>query len=432
MLASGKLPSDIGKALNVGLQLEGTVQREGNRLRVTARLVGVSDGVMKWSDMYERNATDLLTVQEELARAITDAVGAAMGGSVALASAPAAADTNRKPASAGYDLYLRGRVQLSRRSPESLKLAVTYFQQAVQKDPNMAPAYSGLADAQGLLPLYTNAPAAATLTAALRSADRAIALDSTLAEAWASRGALQKRVWKWADAEHDLLKAVTLNPRYATAHQWLGELYLVLNRIPEATKALQNAAQLDPASPVIVGSLGVSMALEGRGVDAVTTAERAVSYDSTLLVSRFMLGATHVFLRQPAKAIQPLEAAVRIDPSSRLALGVLGFAYGASGDSTAARRIKARIEAMPYAPGTDVALARIDLALGDSDDAMSRLEHAARAQDPFFATEPSMTPIFDVLRRNPRFLALLRSVGLPMPTIATRSSATVRDGHRVG
>ncbi len=433
MLASGRLPSDIGKALNVSLQLEGTVQREGKRLRVTARLVSVSDGVMKWSDMYERDATDLLTVQEELARAITDAVGGAMGSNVSLAGVATRADSGRHTSSDAYDFYLRGRFQLSRRSAESLKSAIGYFRQAIANDPKLAPAYSGLADAQGLLPLYSNAATTSTLTDALKSADRAVALDSTLAEAWASRGALQKRVWKWQEAERDLKRAVSLNPRYATAHQWLGELYLLLGRNAEATRELQDAAQLDPASPVIAGSLGVSLALQGRSAEALTTSERAVSYDSTLMISRFMLGATRLYLHQTTKAIEPLEAAVKIDPTSRLALGVLGFAYGTSGDSAAARRVRARIEAMPDAPGTDVALARIALALGDQGEAMTRLEKAAKAQDPFFATEPALTPIFDLLRRNPRFIALLRAVGLPVtPTIATRLLVQRGSGHRVG
>ena len=193
MLASGHSPSDIGKALNVALQLEGTVQREGKRLRVTARLVNVGDGVMRWSDMYERDATDLLTVQEGLARAITDAVGGAVGGGT---TALAAADTatvnsgSNKTSGQAYDLYLRGRFQLNRRSATSLRQAITYFEQAIAKDGSLAPAFSGLADAQGLLPLYTNVAAEPTLNAALKSADRAIALDSTLAEAWASRGVL--------------------------------------------------------------------------------------------------------------------------------------------------------------------------------------------------------------------------------------------------
>jgi serine/threonine-protein kinase len=420
MLAAGRSPSDIGKALNVALQLEGTVQREGKRLRVTARLVGVSDGVMRWSDMYERDATDLLTVQEGLARAITDAVSGAMGGNAsALASrdsTPVDGNTN-KVAGQAYDLYLRGRFQLGRRSAASLQQAITYFRQAIAKDASLAPAYSGLADAQGLLPLYTNAAAEPTLAAALTSADRAIALDSTLAEAWASRGVLQGRSWKWIDAERDFRRAIALNSRYAPAQQWLGEMLLVTGRVPEATRALERAAQLDPSSPIIAGSLGLSLGLAGRTNEALAAGQRAVSYDSTLVVTRFMLGATHLYLRQPAEAIAPLEAAVRIDPTSRTALGLLGYAYAMSGNVNAARRTRARVESMPAGPGSDVAIARIALGMKDTTEALDRLERAARARDPFFATESATSPIFDPIRNSARYASLLRSVGVLAPRV---------------
>jgi eukaryotic-like serine/threonine-protein kinase len=418
MLATGRSPSDIGKALNVALQLEGTVQRSGKRLRVTARLVNVSDGVMRWSDMYERDATDLLTVQEGLARAITDAVGGSMG-----AAALASADTTpvqgaaSKASGQAYDLYLRGRFQLARRSATSLQQAISYFQQAISKDASLAPAYSGLADAQGLLPLYTNAPAQPALAAALKSADRAIQLDSTLAEAWASRGVLQVRSWKWSDAERDFRRAIALNGRYAPARQWLGEMLLVTGRIGEATRALERAAQLDPSSPIIAGSLGLSLGVGGRGNEALATAERAVSYDSSLVVTRFMLGATHLYLRQPAAAIAPLEAAIRIDPTSRTAIGLLGYAYAMSGDTTAARRMRARIESMPVGPGSDVAIARIAIGMRDTTEALNRLERAARTRDPFFATESATSPIFDAIHGSARYLALLRTVGVLQPRI---------------
>ncbi len=229
LLASGKPPSDVGKALNVELQLEGTVQREGKRLRVTARLVGVNDGVMRWSDMYERDATDLLIVQEELARAITDAVGNAMGGAAPALAARDSAPPPPATAAAGqaYDLYLRGRFQLARRSATSLRLAIGYFEQAVAKDPSRAPAYSGLAAAQGLLPLYTSESSDQSLAAALRNSDRAIALDSTLSEAWASPGVLHGRSWKWADAERRSASSASRMRRQgmrmlraACAHAW--------------------------------------------------------------------------------------------------------------------------------------------------------------------------------------------------------------------
>jgi TolB-like protein/tetratricopeptide (TPR) repeat protein len=410
MLAAGQSPSEIGKALHGAQQLEGTVQREGKRLRVTARLVGVSDGVMYWSDMYERNVTDLLTVQAELAKAITGAVGDAVGREPA-APPPAAASMGSE-SSAAYDLYLRGRFQLGRRSAAALRRAIAFFEQAIDKDPRFAPAYSGLADARGLLPLYANVPAEPALAAALKSADRAIALDSTLAEAWASRGVLQGRSWKWAEAERDFRRAIALNPQYAPAHQWLGELFLVTGRLPEATRALERAVQLDQSSPVVVGSLALALSLSGRTAEAITMAERAVSYDSSLLVTRFMLGATRLYARQPREAVAPLEAAVKIDPESPSALGLLGFAYGASGDVDAARRTRARVEAMPAGPGTDVAIARIALSTGDTTTALDHLERAARARDPFFATESATSPVFSSLRESERYAELLRSIGL--------------------
>jgi serine/threonine-protein kinase len=415
LLASGKSPTEVGKALNVSQQLEGTVQRQGKRLRVTARLVGVSDGVMHWSDMYERNVTDLLTVQQELARVITGAVGAAIGGDIAqvvpVVSTPAGAENG-----AAYDRYLRGRFQLGRRSAASLRRAIDYFEDAIAKDPKLAAAYSGLADAQGLLPLYADVPAEPALASALRSADKAIMLDSTLAEAWASRGVLHGRTWRWAEAERDFRRAIALNSSYSPAHQWLGELLLVLGRTTEATQRLERAAQLDPASPVVVGSLALALGLSNRTAESIAAAERAVSYDSTLLVTRSMLGAARLYAHQAAAAVPPLDAAVRIDPTSRTALGLLGFAYGSSGDTVAARRIRARIESMPAAPGTDVALARIALSVGDTAEALDRLERAARARDPFFATESATSPVFDALRTSPRYAALLRSVGLaPFP-----------------
>jgi serine/threonine protein kinase/tetratricopeptide (TPR) repeat protein len=420
LLKSGKSPNEVGKALNVAQQLEGTVQRDGNRLRVTARLVGVNDGVMHWSDMYERDATDLLTVQDELARVITGAVGVAIGNDVVEPAVASAAPVSGAEGKA-YDLYLRGRFQLGRRSAASVKKAMEYFEQAIDTDPNLATAHSGLADALGMLPLYTDAAAEPALASALRSADRAIELDSTLAEAYASRGVLHGRTWRWAEAERDFRRAIALNPRYAPAYQRLGELYIVTSRLPEAMRALERAAQLDPASPVVVGSLALAQGLSGRTVESISSAERAVSYDSTMLATRFLLGAARLYARQPAAAVAPLEAAVRIDPNSRTTLGLLGYAYGAAGDVTGAQRIRARLESMPAAPGTDVALARIALALGDTNGALDRLERAARARDPFFSTESATSPVFDALRSSTRYAALLRSVGLaPFRMVAAR------------
>ena len=411
LLAAGRSPSDVGRELGVTRQLEGTVQREGKRLRVTARLVDVRDGTMTWSDTYERDVTDLLSVQDELTRVITGAVREAIG------ARTQPADTAPSPelASASgeaYDLYLRGRFQLNKRGAAPLRQAIAYFTQAIAKDRDLAPAYSGLAAAQGMLPLHANVDVARSLADGLRNADRAIALDSNLAEAWAARGVLHQRRWQWADAERDFRRAIAIDPNNAPAHQGLGELLTVRGRAPEAVAALQRAAQLDAGSPVIVGSLGVALALAGRTSEALATAERAVSYDSTQLVTRIMLGGTRLYARRPADAVAPLEAAVQMDPSSAIALGLLGYADALLGDGDATHRISARIDALPAGPGKEVAAGRIALGLGDTAQALTHLERAAKAKDPFFSTESARSPIFAPLAGNARYQALLRSIGL--------------------
>jgi TolB-like protein/tetratricopeptide (TPR) repeat protein len=385
LLAAGRSPSDVGRELGVTRQLEGTVQREGKHLRVTARLVDVRDGTMTWSDTYERDVTDLLPVQDELTRVITGAVREAIGASAQPAdTAPPQAVAS--VSGEAYDLYLRGRFQLNRRTVASLRQAIAYFQQAIAKDRDLAPAYSGLAAAQGLLPLHANVDVARSLADGLRNADRAIALDSNLAEAWAARGVLHQRSWHWTEAEHDLRRAIAIDPKNAPAQQWLGELLTVRGRAPEAVAALQRASQLDAGSPLIVGSLAVAQALAGRVGDALTSAERAVSYDSTELVTRIMLGGVRLYAHRPADAIAPLQAALQIDASSATALGLLGYAHGLLGDVDAAHRTGARVEALPAGPGRDVAIGRIALGLGDTAQAVTYLERAARAKDPFFST----------------------------------------------
>jgi Flp pilus assembly protein TadD len=189
-------------------------------------------------------------------------------------------------------------------------------------------------------------------------------------------------------------------------------MLLVEGRIPEAAQLLQRAAQLDPSSPVIVGSLGMTLALAGRANEAIATAQRAVSFDSSLLVTRFMEGATRLYLHQAAQAVPPLEAAVRLEPTSRTALGLLGYAQGLAGDANAARRTRARVELLPGGPGSDVAIARISIALGDTADALTRLERAARSRDPFFSTEYAWSPIFEMLKGSARYTGLLKSIGI--------------------
>jgi serine/threonine-protein kinase len=369
-------------------------------------------GTMTWSDMYERDVTDLLSVQDELTRVITGAVREAIGSSATPPADTSPPQTVASSTSAAYDFYLRGRFQLNKRGAAPLRQAIAYFDQAIAKDRTLAPAYSGLAAAQGLLPLHANVDVNRVLADGLRNADRAIALDSGLAEAWAARGVLHGRIWRWVEAERDFRHAIAIDPTNANAYQGLGELLTVRGRAPEAVAALQRASQLDAGSPVAVASLGLALTLANRTAEGLTTAERAVSYDSAQVVTRLMLGGARLYARRPGEALAALEPASQMDPSSPIALGLLGYAYATSGDSAAAHRTLARIEALPAGPGKEVAEARIVLALGDTAEAVSHLERAAKARDPFFSTEFARSPIFAPLASNARYQTLLRSIGL--------------------
>src|SRR5690348_2912253 len=204
-------PEEIGKALNVTLLLEGTVQRESGRLRVTARLINIADGATLWSDMFERQATDLFKVQDEISNAIVAAVSPELGPSVALAGSSAARGTDDLKA---YDLYLRGRFFFQKRGEVALRSALALFEQAAATDSSFAKAYTGIADVYAVLPLYTDVRVDSVLPLGLRSIDKAIALDSTLPEAYASRANLLSLAWRWQDAERDYQRALSLEPNY--------------------------------------------------------------------------------------------------------------------------------------------------------------------------------------------------------------------------
>jgi serine/threonine-protein kinase len=403
-------PEELGKALNVSMLLEGTVQRESGRLRVTARLINIADGATLWSDMFERQATDLFKVQDDISNAIVAAVSPELGASVALAGSSAARGTDDLQA---YDLYLRGRFFFQKRGEDALRSALAFFEQASARDPAFAKAYTGIADVYAVLPLYTNVRVDSVLGLGLRSIDKAIALDSTVPEAYASRANLLSVGWRWSEAERDYQRAIALDPNYATAHQWYGEMLLVNGRIDEALAQLRRATELDALSPVAFGSYGVALGIAKRDVQAQAAVRHALDLDSTLLVSRMMAGAVQLYGNRVAEAIRQLEPARQLDTTNAFTLGVLGYAYGRAGRTAQARDIAKQLEASIAKQSSAAgAAARVYLGLGDTAQALTMLERAAAQHDMSFSTEVLAEPFFDPIRHSPRFAAVVTRVGL--------------------
>jgi serine/threonine-protein kinase len=408
-------PTDIGKALNVNMVLFGTVQRDKDRLRVTARLVNTADGLTVWSDMFERDVKDIFKVQDDISSAIVAAISpelsaAAAASATAVASAPADHGTSDLQA---YDLYLRGSYFFEKRGEAGLRRALDYFKQAVAKDSTFARAYTGIANVYSLLPLYANVRMDSVAPLALVAVNRAIALDSTLPEAFASRATLLQASWRWSEAEADYQHAIRLDPNNATAHQWYGELLLILGRAPEARAELKRATELDPLSPVIAGSYGLALAAGHASDSAIVAAKRAVDLDSTSVATRFMLGSVYVEAGRLPDAVRELEAAVKLDSTTVQAQGLLGYAYAKTGNAARATAIARHLETgIGQVAGSAAAAARVYLGLGDNARALTLLERALANHDAFYSSESLSESYFDPVRTDPRFKAILSKAGL--------------------
>jgi len=401
---------EIGQALNVGALLEGTVRRDGDRLRVTVQLVDVRDGLTLWSERYEREMADVFAVQDDVTNAIVEALKTRLGTDAGVRMRHGTDNL------AAYDLYLRGRYQFHRRGAKALQQAIRLFEGAIALDSLYAKAFAGMADAYSVLPLYSDTPVDAIVPQALRAVNRAIALDSTLAEAYASRGNLETAMWRFDAAAADLLRAIELMPQYATAHQWLGENRLIQGDVDAAVAALDRAVTLDPLSPIMAGSTALALGIAGRGAEAVAQARRAVDLDSTLMITRVMLATVHLYAGDARASVPVLEGVVADAGPVPVAQGMLGYAYARLGRTDSAEAILNAVDR--EAAGGLVAAARVELGLGRLDAAVEDLTAAAERRDPFFSSESMASRIFDPLRSLPGFRVLLERVGLDATRLA--------------
>ncbi|MGH7649620.1 MAG: hypothetical protein ACREND_16000, partial [Gemmatimonadaceae bacterium] len=397
---------EIGKELNVGAVLEGTVRRDGNRLRVTARLTNTADGLTMWSDTYERDMKDVFRVQDDITQAIVGALRVALGG-------PPGGGRRGTSDLEAYDLYLRGRYYWSQRGAASLRTAAGYFSQAIARDPSYADAYAGLADATALLPIYGDTPLDSVLPGARRAAERALMLDSTLAEAHTTLGLLLKSTGDWDASAREFQHAIALNPSYATAHQWYAEVLMITNQVDPAIAEMQRAEQLDPLSPVIAAELSYCLALAGRADDAHTYAVRAKTLDPALWTSYVFPAWGDLFAHHTLEAVRELDTAVRLDTTIDAVRGSQAYAYAVAGFADSARGVLAAIEPRALRPGgSPFGVALGFLGLGERDSALAWLGRAAERRDPWLYAASLEPAWYDPIRGDPRFAAIRRSMGL--------------------
>ena len=397
---------DIGRRLNVASVVEGSVRRSGNRLRVAAQLIKVADGYHLWSATYERELRDVFAVQDEITRAIVQALRVKL----AAAAAPA-----RPENLAAYELYLKGRLFLSKATEDGYDRALELFQAAIVQDAGYARAYAGLADAYERLLSRGYLPRLEAYPKARAAAIHAVALDSQLAEAYTSRGMIRfLHEWDWSGGEQDFRRAVTLNPGYALGHVRYGTLLAQQSRFPEAIREARRAAELDPLSVDVLLTYEFVLFFARQYAAAAEQARKALELEPTP-AGHQRLAEAYLFQNRFADAIREFQVALSLERgrvSSRLtapsSMMRLGYAYARAGRREEALQILDQVKALGP---SNVGLAQLYAVLGENDQAFASLERAYQKHD-FGLANLRVSPFFDPLRSDPRFKQMLKKVGL--------------------
>lgn len=395
---------DVGRQLGVDAVIEGSVRKAGERLRITAQLTRVTDGVVLWSDSYDRDARDVFAVQEELARSIVGAVAPrlASGGSVRPAGAAASLVAHGTSDPEAYDLYLRGRYFFNRRTHDGFRRAAEYFAQAIGRDSGYARAWAGLADSYCIQSNFGARSSSEVCPRSIEAAQRAIALDSTLAEAWASLGFVALfHEWNVPKARRLFRHAIELDSTYATAHLWLMQTEAAANDTAAGLQAIRRAVALEPLSLIMNSRLGTMLRRAGRDRESLAQLQRTAEMDPSYPDVHSQLAETYMAMRQPERAVAELQ---RIDDTTGIAL-----AYAQAGRAAEARRLLTLAERdTGYVPALPFAYAYA--ALGDMNTAMRWFERAYTQREPdvvFLSAEALDAPEWwTVAARDPRFAAL--------------------------
>jgi serine/threonine-protein kinase len=395
---------EVGRRLGVTSVLEGSVRRSGARLRITVQLVSTTEGTHLWSGAYDREPEDVLAVQEEIARSVARTLRPRL-------RARAAFVERHSDDHEAYHLYLKGRHAAGLHTPGAARQAITYFEQAIARDPDYALAYTGLAAAHASLTDIAGALPGAVLGPIQAAARRALELDSTLAEPRALLGWLYNESWQWAEAEAAFRRALELDPDRPDTYVRYS-LYLDnMGRFEEALQACLRARELDPLSPRVAYNVVGSYLHLARFAPAVAEARAMIALHPTLPLGYDALGWALVDSGRPAEAIEPLERAVTLGEGRWLALANLGRAYAFAGRPSEAEAVLARLQRDWGDTGLgNFAMAAVHLALGQRERALARLAQVYRLRNaklPHVRQWTAFEPLYD----DPDFLRIVRDAG---------------------
>jgi len=398
----------IARELDVDAVVEGTVLRSGDQVRITAQLIEASSDKHLWSHSYEGQLRDTLALQNQVAQAIADQIR------INLNSQERAALKNVRVANPqAYESYLKGRYFWNKRTADGLKVALAYFNQAIDEDQKYAPSYSGLADTYALLGdwQYAVMTPKEALPKAKAAAIKALELDPALGEAHNSLAfCLDGFDWDFLSAGKEFRRAIELNPGYATAHHWYAWHLSLSGQYAEAIAEMRKAENMDPLSLIIKADLAELLLLSHSYDESIRQSRKTIEMDPNFPLAHNQLGQAYLQKRMLDDAISELQKAVQLSAGSPTCLANLARAYAASGKKSEAVKLLSDLKKRSdpgYSHASEIAV--IYAALGDKNQAMAWLE---KGYEERFNPGVLLRPGFDPLRSDPSFQELMHRIGL--------------------
>lgn len=403
-----KNAAQIGKELKAGTLLEGSVRKSGNRIRATIQLINSNTESHLWAESYDRNLEDIFAVQSEIAERVS--------ASLKVRILPDEKERiERAPTSSpeAFSLYLKGRFYWNERTKEGIRSAMEYFQKAIEKDSNYALAYSGLADCYGVGAVYGFIEPQGVRTKSMELVTKALEIDGTLAEAHATLGQiLYEYDWNWQRSEAELRRAIELKPSYASAHHWLAIHLGTQGKEEESMKEIKRARELDPLSKIIQTSIGGGYWYAHRYEEGIRELTAAIEADPDYYNFHDYLGMLYVGIGRYEDAKRELERAASLEKNMHSLKADLGYVYARAGRKAEALAILdelSRASEEKYVSPLEIA--EVYAGLGDRERCMGWVEKGFRERAPDFRTQVT-SPIYDDLRSSPRFVSILKEIGV--------------------
>jgi TolB-like protein/Flp pilus assembly protein TadD len=399
--------TDIASQLGVLNILEGSVQKANDQVRVNVQLINATTNAHLWAEIYDRKLTDIFAVESDIAKAIADTLQAKLTGSekILIAKRP-----TQNPEA--HELYLRGRFFWNKRTAADLRRSIDYFDQAIAKDPNYAPAYAGESQAWSLLSAYNAASPADSYPQAEIFAKKALAIDDTSAEALVGLASVKSNYqFDVPGALKEYERAIQLNPNDSTAHHWIaGDCFATTGQHVREIAEMRRALELDPLSLIINSNLGVAYMRAGRLEEAVAQLRKTVEMDDSFYPAHREYGLALELQGKIPEAISQYERAVA-HTDDPIPLGALGRIYGITGRKDEAQKIfeqLRQLRARRYTAAYALALAA--LGAGDKGEAVHWLEQAYLDRDGDSIAAIRVDPLLKSLHGDPRFEALAEKI----------------------